>query len=122
MILAGSTISAAWPRSKEVARTAPGRSRSISPRISSSPGASGKARLPARPQVFDRATRPLVGPGCLRARFAPRPPPRPLLGAVGVVAPSPALVRAVHHLALQLGEAVEDSLRARRAAWHVDVD
>ena len=60
----------------------PGQSRSISPRISSSPGASGKGQLPRFP----------VGLGGLRARFAPRSAPRPLLGAVGVVALAPALV------------------------------
>src|SRR3954451_5524809 len=119
---AGSTISAAWARSKEVASTAPGQSRSISPRISSSPGASGKGGLPGFAQRFDRTPRFLVGARRLRARFRARAAPRPLLGSVGVVAAPPALVGAAHDLALQLGEPVEDGLRARRAARHVDVD
>ena len=49
---------------------------SISPRISSSPGASGTDQLPRR----------LVGLGRLRARLAARAAARPLLGAGGVVA------------------------------------
>src|SRR3954452_24934621 len=120
---AGSTISAAWARSTEVASTAPGQSRSISPRISSSPGASGKGGLPGLfSQPFDRAARFLVGPGRRGAGFRAGAAARPLLGAVGLVAATPALVGVTHDLALQLDEAVEDGLRAGRAAGHVDVD
>src|SRR5262245_2011272 len=104
--------STARPWAKPVSRTAPGCFASISPRISSSPGASGTDQLPSQ----------LVGFRRLGAGRAARPAPRPLLGAVGVVARAPALVRVAHDLALQLGEAVEDGLRARRAAGDVDVD
>src|ERR1700746_1072113 len=116
----GSTISAAWARSKEVASTAPGQSRSISPRISSSPGASGKGGLPGFAQRS--LARFFVGPSRLWAWFAARPTPSPLLGAVGVVALAPALIGVADDLSLQLGEAVEDRLRPRRAAGDVDVD
>src|SRR6476620_7285321 len=105
-------MSAAWARSKEVASTASGQSRSISLRISSSPGASGKGQLPRFP----------VGLGGLRAGLAARPAAGPLLGSVTAVALSPALVRVAHDLPLQLGEAIEDGLGTGRAAWHVDVD
>src|ERR1044072_2117272 len=112
MIWAGSTTSAGWSRSKLVSSTAPGWSCSISPRISSSPGASGMDQLP----------RLFVGLGCLRARFAARAAPRPLLGARGVVALAPALVGVAHDLALQFGEAIEDRLRPGWAAGGVEVD
>src|SRR6188472_1743219 len=102
----------AAPWSKPVSRIAPGWCCSISPRISSSPGASGTDQLPGRE----------VGLRCLGARFAARAAPGPLLGAGGAVASSPALVRVALDLALQLGEAVEDRLRPRRAAGDVEVD
>src|SRR6478609_6487418 len=102
----------AAPWSKPVSRIAPGWSCSISPRISSSPGASGTDELPGRE----------VGLGRLGARFAARPAAGPLLGTGGAVALTPALVGVALDLALQLGEAVEDRLRPRRAAGDVDVD
>src|ERR1044072_9212070 len=112
MIWAGSTTSAGWSRSKLVSSTAPGWSCSISPRISSSAGASGMDQLP----------RLFVGLGCLRARFAARAAPRPLLGARGVVALGPAVVAVGHDLALQVSQSVEDRRRPRWAAGDVEVD
>src|SRR4051794_14175193 len=97
---------------KPVSRTAPGWAASISPRISSSPGASGIDLLPRRQ----------VGLRGLGAWFAARTAAGPLLGTGGVVALPPVLVGVALDLALQLGEAVEDRLRAGRAAGHVDVD
>src|SRR5260221_9183742 len=95
-----------------VSSTAPWWSCSISPRISSSPGPSGT----------DQPSRFLVGLRRLRVRFAARAAARPLLGAGGVVALAPALVRVAHDLALQLGEAVEDGLGTGRTAGDVEID
>src|SRR6187200_1417039 len=109
---AGSIERTARSWEKPVSRTAPGWAASISPRISSSPGASGTEHLPGGE----------VGLGGLGARFAARPAASPLLGAPGVVTGAPALVGVALDLALQLGEAVEDRLRPWRAAGDVEVD
>src|SRR4051794_17780555 len=97
---------------KPVSSTAPGWAASISPRISSSPGASGTEQLPGSP----------VGLGRFAARRAARSASSPLLAALGLVARPPALVGVALNLALQLGEAVEDRLRPRRAAGNMQID
>src|ERR1700761_8869203 len=98
---AASTMRTARSFSKELPRTAPGASTSISPRSSSSPGPSGKGQLPGE----------LVGLGGLGARLRGGAAARPLLGPDRVVARPPALVRVAHDLPLQLVEAVHDRLR-----------
>src|ERR1700742_4374780 len=103
MIRAASTISTARSFSKEVARTAPGASTSISPRSSSSPGPSGIGGLLERQLAGE-----LVGLGGLVARLRGGAAARPLLGALRVVALAPTLVGAADDLALQLVEAVHD--------------